>query len=70
MRGNGRKSNCQVEMNIVTKEFSGSKDSTVRVWDRKEGECLLILMAHHLDIYCIFLENQKLFSGSLDTEIR
>jgi F-box/WD-40 domain protein 7 len=53
------------------KLFSGSSDSTIRVWDADTHKCLATLEGHTVgSVLCLTLYGNKLFSGSYDRTIR
>ncbi|CAE8691094.1 unnamed protein product [Polarella glacialis] len=57
----------------VTHRFTGSWDSTIRVWDVAESRCLYVSHDHHADVYGLSLHPRRPFflvSSSRDTTIR
>ena len=53
------------------KLFSGSVDSTIRVWTTKGHQyCLATIIGHTDRVRCITFNNNKLYSGSRDKTIR
>lgn len=49
---------------------SGSRDSTLRVWDIEKGECLHLLSGHEHSVRCIEVSGNKVVSGSYDATCR
>lgn len=49
---------------------SGSRDSTLRVWDIEKGECLHLLSGHEHSVRCIEVSGNKVVSGSYDSTCR
>jgi F-box/WD-40 domain protein 7 len=52
------------------KLFSGSNDSTIKIWDIKTTECLATLEAHQGPVTCLIIADGNLFSSSIDTTIK
>ena len=49
---------------------SGSRDSTLRVWDVQHGKCLRILAGHHESVRCLDVCGNRVVSGSYDNTCR
>ena len=49
---------------------SGSRDSTLRVWDVQRGKCLRILAGHHESVRCLDVCGDRVVSGSYDSTCR
>jgi WD40 repeat protein len=49
---------------------SGSRDSTLRVWDVQRGKCLRILAGHHESVRCLDVCGNRVVSGSYDNTCR
>ncbi len=52
--------------------FSGSADSTIKVWDLESGKETLTLRGHTLEVFSLALstDGKRLFSGSGDGTIK
>lgn len=49
---------------------SGSRDSTLRVWDIQRGKCLRVLAGHRLSVKCLDVCGNRVASGSYDNTCR
>ena len=49
---------------------SGSRDSTLRVWDVQHGKCLRILAGHLESVRCLDVCGNRVVSGSYDSTCR
>ena len=49
---------------------SGSRDSTLRVWDVQRGKCLRILAGHQESVRCLDVCGDQVVSGSYDNTCR
>lgn len=49
---------------------SGSRDTTLRVWDVTTGECQRVLMGHVAAIRCVQFDGQRVVSGAYDYTIK
>mmetsp|Transcript_31240 Transcript_31240/g.71915 ORF Transcript_31240/g.71915 Transcript_31240/m.71915 type:complete len:538 (+) Transcript_31240:34-1647(+) len=79
LRGWGRTETLTGHERIVTclaavKElgllFSGSWDTTVRVWDVQTVRCIAVLEGHEDSILCLATGGSRVYSGSADKNIR
>lgn len=57
----------QIEKQVI---FTGSKDSTIRIWDRNGGRCMYILKGHTGFVYCLKFDGLRVFSGASDYQVR
>lgn len=49
---------------------TGSRDSTLRVWDIQRGGYLRVLEGHHQSVRCLDVCGNRVVSGSYDTTCR
>jgi WD40 repeat protein len=49
---------------------TGSRDSTLRVWDIQRGRCLRVLEGHHQSVRCLDVCGNRAVSGSYDNTCR
>ena len=47
--------------------ISGSRDTTLRVWDLPSGTCTCVLMGHQASVRCLDIYGDLIVSGSYDT---
>ena len=47
--------------------ISGSRDTTLRVWDIPSGTCTNVLMGHQASVRCLEIHGDLVVSGSYDT---
>src|SRR5690606_3972579 len=47
--------------------ISGSRDTTLRVWDIEQGICLNVLLGHQASVRCLEIHGDLCVSGSYDT---
>ena len=69
-----------MKVNVVSVSYSpdgsrivsGSRDDTIRIWDSKSGECLLVLKGHEGDVSSVSYspDGSRIVSGSHDDTIR
>jgi WD40 repeat protein len=50
--------------------ISGSRDTTLRVWDIKKGVCKNVLVGHQASVRCLEIKGDIVVSGSYDTTAR
>lgn len=49
---------------------SGSRDTTLRVWDIKTGECLHVLLGHLAAVRCVQYDGRLVVSGAYDYTVK
>ena len=49
---------------------SGSYDTTIKVWDLKDGECLKTLHGHQGPVLCMQFDQRHLITGGGDSLIK
>ncbi len=49
---------------------SGSRDTTLRVWDIQKGKMLRVLSGHQSSVRCLDVCGNRVVSGSYDTTCR
>jgi F-box and WD-40 domain protein CDC4 len=54
-------------MSDANTAISGSRDTTLRVWDLPSGRCRGILMGHQASVRCLEIHGDIVVSGSYDT---
>lgn len=54
-------------MSSARTAISGSRDTTLRVWDLITGACTQILMGHQASVRCLEIHGNLVVSGSYDT---
>jgi len=47
--------------------ISGSRDTTLRIWDIEKGVCLNVLVGHQASVRCLEIHGDLVVSGSYDT---
>ncbi|CCH41874.1 F-box protein [Wickerhamomyces ciferrii] len=50
--------------------FTGSYDTTIKMWDINTGECLKTLESHQKGVKSLVFDEQKLITGSFDSTIK
>ena len=50
--------------------ISGSRDTTLRIWDIKTGLCKNVLVGHQASVRCLEIKGDIVVSGSYDTTAR
>jgi len=50
--------------------ISGSRDTTLRIWDIKSGLCKNVLVGHQASVRCLEIKGDIVVSGSYDTTAR
>lgn len=54
-------------MSDANTAISGSRDTTLRVWDLPSGTCTCVLMGHQASVRCLDIQGDLVVSGSYDT---
>lgn len=54
-------------MSDANTAISGSRDTTLRVWDLPSGTCTCVLMGHQASVRCLDIHGDLVVSGSYDT---
>lgn len=47
--------------------ISGSRDTTLRIWDVQKGACKHVLIGHQASVRCLEIHGDIVVSGSYDT---
>ena len=47
--------------------ISGSRDTTLRIWDLQSGTCSKVLTGHQASVRCLEIHGDLIVSGSYDT---
>jgi WD40 repeat protein len=50
--------------------YSGSSDSTIKIWDKNTGEILKSIKAHETSIYHVLVVETGIYSASADKEVK
>lgn len=66
MRGHTSTVRC-LKMSNSRIAISGSRDTTLRVWDLASGTCSSVLMGHQASVRCLEIHGDLVVSGSYDT---
>ena len=66
LRGHTSTVRC-LKMSDATTAISGSRDTTLRVWDIQKGICKHVLVGHGLSVRCLDIHGDLVVSGSYDT---
>jgi F-box and WD-40 domain protein CDC4 len=54
-------------MSDANTAISGSRDTTLRIWDLKKGICKHVLIGHQASVRCLEIHGDIVVSGSYDT---
>lgn len=54
-------------MSDTNTAISGSRDTTLRVWDLPSGTCTCVLIGHQASVRCLDIHGDLVVSGSYDT---
>lgn len=66
MRGHTSTVRC-LKMADAKTAISGSRDTTLRIWDLRTGQCTNVLMGHQASVRCLEIHGDLVVSGSYDT---
>lgn len=66
LRGHTSTVRC-LKMSSPTLAISGSRDTTLRVWDIQTGLCTKVLVGHLASVRCLEIHGDTVVSGSYDT---
>ncbi|KAL0282430.1 UNVERIFIED_CONTAM: Zinc finger CCCH domain-containing protein 17 [Sesamum radiatum] len=61
---------CSLVLGSNNRLYSGSRDGTIRVWDRQNLQCLHTLYGHTRDVMAIICWDNYLLSASLDNTLK
>lgn len=66
LRGHTSTVRC-LKMSDANTAISGSRDTTLRIWDLKKGQCKHVLIGHQASVRCLEIHGDIVVSGSYDT---
>lgn len=66
LRGHTSTVRC-LKMSDYKTAISGSRDTTLRIWDIEKGVCLNVLVGHQASVRCLEIHGDLVVSGSYDT---
>ena len=66
LRGHTSTVRC-LKMSDANTAISGSRDTTLRVWDIRTGLCRNVLVGHQSSVRCLEIKGDIVVSGSYDT---
>ncbi len=69
LRGHTSTVRC-LKMSNSTTAISGSRDTTLRIWDLPKGICKHVLVGHQASVRCLEIFGDTIVSGSYDTSAR
>ncbi|KAL0386537.1 UNVERIFIED_CONTAM: Zinc finger CCCH domain-containing protein 17 [Sesamum latifolium] len=61
---------CSLVLGSNNRLYSGSRDGTIRVWDRQNLQCLHTLYGHTRDVMAVICWDNYLLSASLDNTLK
>ncbi|KAL0434748.1 UNVERIFIED_CONTAM: Zinc finger CCCH domain-containing protein 17 [Sesamum radiatum] len=61
---------CSLVLGSNNRLYSGSRDGTIRVWDRQNLQCLHTLYGHTRDVMALICWDNYLLSASLDNTLK
>ena len=70
LRGHTSTIRCIKVLHNRPTAVTGSRDSTLRVWDVQRGRMLRVLQGHQQSVRCLDVCGNKVVSGSYDTTLR
>ena len=59
-----------LKMSDSNTAISGSRDTTLRIWDIQKGICKHVLVGHQASVRCLEIHGDIIVSGSYDTQAR
>lgn len=69
LRGHTSTVRC-LKMSDANTAISGSRDTTLRIWDLKKGLCKHVLIGHQASVRCLEVHGDLVVSGSYDTTVK
>lgn len=66
LRGHTSTVRC-LKMSNARTAISGSRDTTLRIWDLQSGTCSRVLTGHQASVRCLEIHGDLIVSGSYDT---
>lgn len=69
LRGHTSTVRC-LKMSDEKTAISGSRDTTLRIWDIERGVCKHVLIGHQASVRCLEIHGDLVVSGSYDTTAR
>ena len=69
LRGHTSTVRC-LKMSDANTAISGSRDTTLRVWDLPSGQCTRVLSGHQASVRCLEIHGDLVVSGSYDTQAK
>jgi len=69
LRGHTSTVRC-LKMSDPKTAISGSRDTTLRIWDIERGVCKNVLVGHQASVRCLEIHGDLVVSGSYDTTAR
>lgn len=66
LRGHTSTVRC-LKMSNARTAISGSRDTTLRIWDLQSGTCSKVLTGHQASVRCLEIHGDLIVSGSYDT---
>jgi len=69
LRGHSSTVRC-LKMCDANTAITGSRDTTLRIWDITRGYCKHVLLGHQASVRCIEVHGDLIASGSYDTTAR
>jgi WD40 repeat protein len=66
LRGHTSTVRC-LKMSNARTAISGSRDTTLRIWDLQSGVCTRVLTGHQASVRCLEIHGDLIVSGSYDT---